>query len=56
MKITFSDGSYISCTKSDSPGKIVLSISAKDGNNPLKKINNAVELTMEQFKELIDIK
>jgi len=53
MKITFEDKSYVDCYKSDSPGKIVLVISAKDGSDPLKKITNAVELTIDEFKKLI---
>lgn len=53
MKIEFDDKSYIECRKSDNPGKILLIISAKDGSNSLKKITNAVELTGEEFKQLI---
>lgn len=53
MKIEFDDKSYVECHKSDHPGKVVISISAKDYENPLKKITNAVELTAEEFKQLI---
>ena len=53
MKITFNDKSFIDISKSDNPGKIVVSISAKDGLDPLRKITNAVEITVEQFKELV---
>lgn len=53
MKIEFKDKSYIECNKSDNPGKIVIVISAIDYENPLKKITNAVELTVEEFKKLI---
>lgn len=53
MKITFDDKSYIQCSKSDNPGKIVIAISAKDHSDPLKKITNAVEITMEEFKQLV---
>lgn len=53
MKIEFEDKSYIECSKSDNPGKVVISISAKDHENPLKRITNAVELTSEQFKKLV---
>lgn len=53
MKITFEDKSYIECTKSANPGKIVITISAKDHTDPLKKITNAVEITTEEFKKLI---
>lgn len=53
MKIQFDDKSYIECRKSDNPGKIIISISAKDHENSLKKITNAVEITIEEFKKLI---
>ena len=53
MKIVFEDGSYVECYKSDNPGKVVISISAKDRSDPLKKITNAVEITTEEFKKLI---
>ena len=52
-KIIFDDKSSIECNKSDNPGKIVISISAKDGSDPLKKITNACELTIEEFRRLI---
>lgn len=53
MKIEFNDKSYIECRKSDYPGKIIILISAKSQDNPLKKITNAVEITAEEFKKLI---
>ena len=53
MKITFEDKSYIECAKSDNPGKVFITISAKDRSDPLKKITNAVEITTEEFKNLI---
>jgi hypothetical protein len=53
MKITFEDKSHIECVKSDHPGKIIISISAKDHTDPLRKITNAVEITTEEFKKLI---
>jgi hypothetical protein len=52
MKIQFSDKSYIECKKSDL-GKIIMIVSAKDYDNPLKRITNTVELTMDEFKQLI---
>ena len=51
MKITFEDKSFVECNKADD--KIVLTISAKDKSDPLKKIVNAVEITQEEFKKLI---
>jgi nitrate reductase NapAB chaperone NapD len=53
MKIVFADKSYIECNKSDNPGKIVVIISAKDHTDPLKKTTNAVEITTDEFKQLI---
>jgi hypothetical protein len=53
MKISFNDKSFIECAKSDNPGKVVITISAKDGSDPLKKITNAVEVSIEEFKKLI---
>ena len=53
MKITFEDTSYIECKKSDTPGKILIIIQAKDAANPLKRISNAIEMSVEEFKQLI---
>jgi nitrate reductase NapAB chaperone NapD len=53
MKILFEDKSYIEIKKSDNAGKIMVIISAKNHDNPLKKTTNAVELDVSQFKELI---
>tara|TARA_R110000868_G_scaffold67046_6_gene199279 strand:- start:10266 stop:10439 length:174 start_codon:yes stop_codon:yes gene_type:complete len=53
MKIEFKDQSFIECKKSDTTNKIVIIIQAKDFENPLKKITNMVELTHEEFKQLI---
>lgn len=52
MKIQFDDKSYIDCRKSEDD-KIVIIVSAKDYDNPLKKITNSVELSIEDFKKLI---
>jgi hypothetical protein len=53
MKIQFTDGSFVECKRSEDSDKIVLIISAKDYQNSLKRIDNAVELTAEEFKQLI---
>lgn len=52
-KIQFDDKSYIDCQKSGD--KFIIIISARDASNPLKKITNAVELTEDEFKNLISI-
>ena len=51
MKIEFEDKSYIECRKNDD--KILFVIVARDQNNKLKKLKNAVELTEDEFKRLI---
>lgn len=53
MKQVFEDKSFIEVAKSDTPGKIVITIGAKDRTDPLKKITNAVEITVDEFKKLI---
>ena len=53
MKIEFEDKSYVEFRKSDNPGKVILIISAKSQDNILKKITNAVEIDLNQFKSLI---
>lgn len=53
MKITFNDKSYIECKKSDKPAHITIVIAAADSENPRRKITNAVEITVEEFKKLI---
>ena len=57
MKIIFDDGSYIECKKSNNSDNIIITIQAKDYVNNFKKITNSVEISLEQFKQLIsDIK
>ena len=53
MRITFEDKSYIECKKVDKPDHVLLIISAKDAENPRKKITNAVEITTADFKRLV---
>lgn len=53
MKIKFKDGSYIECVKSHNSDKILFCISAKDYDNTLKRVNNTIELTIDEFKQLI---
>jgi len=52
MKIEFNDKSYLEFKKTEN-NKVVITVSAKDYENPLKKINNTVEITLEEFKQLI---
>ena len=52
MKIQFPDKSFIEIKKKEG-NKVLVIIQAKDHENPLKKITNAVELTAEEFKQLL---
>jgi len=54
MKIEFEDRSFIEITKSSDYNKIIISISARDHQNALKKITNTTELTLDQLKELFN--
>lgn len=53
MKIEFEDKSHVEIKRSTEPGKVLITIQAKDHENSLKKITNCVEITDEQFKQLI---
>lgn len=55
MKIQFENKSYIEVVKSSNVGKIIVSIVAIDKDKPLTTIVSSVELTEEQFKELIAV-
>jgi tRNA threonylcarbamoyladenosine modification (KEOPS) complex Pcc1 subunit len=56
-KIEFEDQSRVEIKKSADSNKIIISITAKDATNPLKKVINSVELDESQWKNLIiDIK
>jgi hypothetical protein len=53
-KIIFEDKSYVEVRKSPTESdKIVLIIHAKDQSNALKRVINAVEITTDEFKQLI---
>jgi len=51
MKIQFEDKSYVEIKKVND--KILIVIQAKDHDNTLKKITNAVELSKEEFNSLL---
>lgn len=52
MKILFEDKSYVEIKKSPE-GKFFVIVSAKDAENSLKNVTNAVEITEKEFKYLI---
>lgn len=54
MKIVFEDGSYIDIQKSSEPGKVIVTILAKDHMNAMKNIANSVEISKEELKQLVE--
>lgn len=54
MKIQFEDKSYIDFQKSAEPGKIIVTILAKDQYNNMKNIANSVEITIEELAQLVN--
>jgi len=55
MKIEFDDKSYVEIIKSLNPGKVIITIVARDHVKPLATIANSVEVTEEEFSQLIRI-
>jgi hypothetical protein len=54
MKITFDDKSYCEFRKSDTPDTIIVIVSARDQDNARKKTTNACEISMADFKKMVD--
>ena len=54
MKISFQDKSYIELIKSDKPNILILTIVARDPKNTLSTIATSVEITRNQFDELVE--
>lgn len=52
MKISFEDKSYVEIKKTVE-GKYLVIVSARDAENSLKNVTNAVEITEKEFKYLI---
>jgi len=53
-KQIFEDGSYIEVQKTPTDAtKIDIIVSAKDQTNPLKRVVNIVEMSIDQFRELV---
>ena len=55
MKITFEDKSFAEIKRSITNDKIILTIGALDGQSKRVSIINSVELTQEQFDDLIKL-
>ena len=53
MKINFDDYSFIELTLS-SPGKVSITLGAKDSKNSLNTIINSAEITLKELAELIN--
>lgn len=53
MKIKFDDNSYLEVKRSDKEDKIILIISARDYDNFKRKITNSVEISNDQFNEIL---
>lgn len=53
MQISFEDGSYVEILRSNIPGKIIITVAAKQLENPLETIINSVEINEKQFYKLI---
>ena len=53
MKVTFEDSSFIEIKHSDVSDKVSITISAKDHVNPLKRITNACDVSMDDFKKMV---
>jgi hypothetical protein len=54
MKITFEDKSYVEFRKSDAPDTVIVIVSARDQDNARKKTTNACEISMADFKKMVD--
>lgn len=55
MKVQFEDNSYVEIRRSETPGKIIITVAAKDKDNPRKRTINAVEISEEEYKNLVNI-
>lgn len=53
MKITFEDRSYIEIIRSNTPGKVMITIVARDPKEQLATIANSVEITENQLQQLM---
>lgn len=54
MQINFEDGSYLEISRSNNPRKILITVAAKQIENPLETIINSVEITDKDFNLLIN--
>jgi len=52
MKKVFKDNSYIDIKKINN--KVIVTLAAKDINNPQSTINNSIEIDLEEFKKILE--
>lgn len=55
MKIEFEDKSYVEITKSKNPNKVMITIVARDAARVDSIIASSVEVSAEQFTQLINL-
>ena len=53
MKIQFDDGTYIDFSRSQNPGKVWITIAAKNKNNPKELQINHAELDNAKLKDVV---
>lgn len=52
LRISFKDSSFVEFNVSDN-GKVVVTLSAKDGKNPNSKIINSAEIEASDFEKIV---
>jgi len=52
MRIDFDDGGWIEIVRAKTPGKVIVTVAAKDGQNSLTKHINSAEVTDVEFAQL----
>jgi len=53
MRIEFDDGGWIEIVRAKTPGKVIVTVAAKDDKNSLTKHINSAEVTNVEFAQLI---
>jgi copper(I)-binding protein len=55
VKIHFEDKSYVEVVKSSTPGKVFITIAARDAKDTSIIVAHSVEITEQEFQELIKL-
>jgi len=53
MRIDFKDGGWVEIVRAKAPGKVTITVAAKDSENSLTKHLNAAEVTEDEFKQMV---